>query len=98
MDSTRILQLAITRRRLLQSGAFAAVAPTLGIAAGIPAIDAARGQTAAGEPVWRHGVSPFGEVKYPSGFKHFDYVNPNAPKGGVVRMITIGTFDNFNMA
>ena len=38
------------------------------------------------------------DVKYPADFKHFDYVNPNAPKGGVVRQISIGTFDNFNIA
>jgi len=30
----------------------------------------------------RHGMSAFGDLKYPAGFKHFDYVNPNAPKGG----------------
>ena len=38
----------------------------------------------------------FGELKYPPGFQHFDYVNPSAPKGGTVRMIAFGTFDNFN--
>lgn len=48
------------------------------------------------EPTWRHGVSLFGSLKYPAGFAHFDYVNPAAPKGGNVRMIAIGTFDNFN--
>ena len=47
---------------------------------------------------WRHALSLFGEVKYPAGFKHFDYVNPQAPKAGTVRMIAVGTFDNFNMA
>src|SRR5439155_69002 len=31
----------------------------------------------------RHGVSAFGDLKYAPNFKHFDYVNPNAPKGGV---------------
>jgi microcin C transport system substrate-binding protein len=31
----------------------------------------------------RHGVSAFGDLKYPPDFEHFDYVNPNAPKGGV---------------
>ena len=36
--------------------------------------------------------------KYPSGFKQFDYVNANAPKGGTVRQIALGTYDNFNMA
>ena len=52
----------------------------------------------AGEPAWRHGLSLFGELKYPADFKRFDYVNPDAPKGGVARMISIGTFDNFNVA
>ncbi|MGQ4274751.1 extracellular solute-binding protein [Terrihabitans sp. B22-R8] len=45
---------------------------------------------------WRHALSLFGEVKYPADFKHFDYVNPDAPKGGAVRFATIGTFDSFN--
>jgi microcin C transport system substrate-binding protein len=31
----------------------------------------------------RHGMSAFGDLKYPPDFKHFDYVNPNAPKGGM---------------
>ena len=47
----------------------------------------------------RHGLSTFGDLKYPPDFKHFDYVNPDAPKGG--RIVTIGTaaletFDSFN--
>lgn len=47
----------------------------------------------------RHGLSTFGDLKYQPGFKHFDYVNPDAPKGG--RMVTMGTgaietFDSFN--
>jgi microcin C transport system substrate-binding protein len=45
---------------------------------------------------WRHGMSLFGDIKYPAGFKHFDYVNPNAPKGGTVRVTGFGTYDNFN--
>src|SRR5262249_56907858 len=59
---------------------------------------AARAQTGNGEGnlEWRHGLSLFGELKYPSAFKHFDYVNPKAPKGGSVRLMAIGTFDNFN--
>ena len=31
----------------------------------------------------RHGISSFGDLKYPADFKHFDYVNPDAPKGGL---------------
>ena len=41
-------------------------------------------------------MSMFGELKYPSDFKHFEYVNPNAPKGGLVRMEARGTFDTLN--
>jgi microcin C transport system substrate-binding protein len=88
--------LAITRRHLLRSGAFAAVAPALG--AGLPALSPARAQTSNGDPAWRHALSLFGDIKYPTDFKRFDYVNPDAPRGGVVRQITVGTFDNFNLA
>jgi len=88
--------LAITRRHLLQSGAFAAVAPALAAATGFPTASPARAEAAAGEPVWRHALSLFGSVKYPADFARFDYVNPAAPKGGTVRQIAIGTFDNFN--
>jgi microcin C transport system substrate-binding protein len=88
--------LAITRRHLLQSGAFAAFAPALAAATGLPVATPARAESAAGEPVWRHALSLFGNVKYPAGFKRFDYVNPDAPKGGLARQIMIGTFDNFN--
>jgi len=46
----------------------------------------------------RHGISTFGELKYPPGFEHFDYVNPDAPKGGVLRLAGgEGTFDTVNL-
>jgi len=45
---------------------------------------------------WRHGISPFGDLKYPRGFKKFDYVDANAPKAGSAWQIALGTFDNFN--
>ena len=35
----------------------------------------------------RHGISAFGDLKYPADFKHFDYVNPDAPKGGLFSQI-----------
>lgn len=47
---------------------------------------------------WTHGLSLMGEVKYPAGFAHFDYVNPRAPKGGTVRLSAFGGFDSFNIA
>lgn len=43
-----------------------------------------------------YGVSLFGDLKYPSDFKHFAYVNPNAPKGGEVKLAALGTYDNLN--
>src|SRR5260370_38555231 len=89
---------AIPRRNLLQRSAFAGIAPSLGIAAGVGAADPASAQSGTGEPVWRHALSLFGDVKYPVDFKCFDYVNPGAPKGGVPRQILIGTSDNFNLA
>ncbi|NVN87647.1 MAG: ABC transporter substrate-binding protein [Rhodopseudomonas sp.] len=89
--------MAITRRDLLQGGALAAAAPALGLGSGF-SIAATTPTRAAGEPVWRHGLSLFGDLKYPAGFKRFDYVNPDAPSGGVARQISIGTFDNFNLA
>ncbi|HAK62561.1 MAG TPA: hypothetical protein DCO82_04885, partial [Alphaproteobacteria bacterium] len=44
----------------------------------------------------RHGLSLFGELKYPRDFTRFEYVNPDAPKGGVVRLAAIGGFDSLN--
>jgi microcin C transport system substrate-binding protein len=70
----------------------------LGAVTGLPAVSPAVAQTATGEPAWRHALSLFGDIKYPADFKRFDYVNPDAPKGGVARMISLGTFDNFNIA
>jgi len=44
----------------------------------------------------KHGVAMHGDLKYGSDFTHFDYANPDAPKGGLVRQGTIGSFDSFN--
>jgi microcin C transport system substrate-binding protein len=49
---------------------------------------------ASAEP--RHGLSLFGDLKYPPSFTHFDYANPDAPKGGTVKYAAIGTFDTLN--
>ena len=51
---------------------------------------------AAQEREWHHANSAIGEPKYPEGFAHFDYVNPDAPKGGTVRQGALGGFDTFN--
>jgi microcin C transport system substrate-binding protein len=43
-----------------------------------------------------HGITLFGELKYKQGFRHFDYVNPDAPKGGKLTLYTTSAFDNLN--
>jgi len=51
-------------------------------------------------PAWSaHGYALWGELKYPPGFTHFDYVNPVAPKGGEIRLVSnqrSSTFDKYN--
>lgn len=59
----------------------------LGLAACLPAAAAV---------MERHGYAQFGSLKYPANFSHFDWVNPDAPKGGSVRLMASGTFDTLN--
>jgi microcin C transport system substrate-binding protein len=80
----------ITRRAFVRNGAFAVLARG-GATSASPIASAT-----AGRSQWRHGVSLFGDLKYPPGFPRFDYVEPNAPKGGSARQGAIGTYDNFN--
>ncbi|WP_333705088.1 extracellular solute-binding protein [Ottowia beijingensis] len=51
-------------------------------------------------PAWSaHGYALWGDMKYPPGFNHFDYVNPDAPKGGELRLVSnlrLSTFDKYN--
>jgi microcin C transport system substrate-binding protein len=86
----------LTRRSLLHTSASALAAPAMQTLCGLLLPRPVRAQAAAPAPEWRHALSLFGDVKYPPDFKHFDYVNVNAPKGGMARMVAFGTFDNFN--
>jgi microcin C transport system substrate-binding protein len=59
--------------------------------------------TALAGPVWAespvhtyYALSLLGEPKYPADFKHYDFVNPDAPKGGEIKLAAIGSFDSFN--
>ncbi|MBP9059332.1 MAG: ABC transporter substrate-binding protein [Rhodoferax sp.] len=51
-------------------------------------------------PLWAaHGYALWGDLKYPANFSHFDYVNPSAPKGGELRLVSnlrVSTFDKYN--
>ena len=51
----------------------------------------------ADQPVFRgHAIAMHGAPKYGPAFEHFDYVNPDAPKGGAINLAAQGTFDSFN--
>jgi len=50
--------------------------------------------SAAAEP--NHGIAMHGQPKYPAGFSHFDYVNPDAPEGGRLALGVQGSFDSLN--
>ena len=50
----------------------------------------------AGEPEPAHGIAMHGDLKYGPDFTHFDYADPDAPKGGTVTFSAIGTFDSLN--
>ncbi|KKN07569.1 hypothetical protein LCGC14_1065530, partial [marine sediment metagenome] len=43
-----------------------------------------------------HGYSFYGDLTYPADFEHFDYVNPDAPKGGEISLPFVGTLDSMN--
>ncbi len=89
----------MNRRSVLKTALLALAARRLPLPAWIGSAAAqAAGPDAALAPErnWRHGLSLFGDLKYPAGFKQFDYVNAEAPKGGTARQVAIGTFDNFN--
>jgi microcin C transport system substrate-binding protein len=79
----------VNRRALLTSTLLALTARRLPLPDWI-------GPAQADEKKWQHGLSLYGELKYPASFKQFDYVNAKAPKGGTARQIALGTFDNFN--
>ena len=69
--------------RLLQRVAFLSLATALFVTV----------SSAAAEPRYEHGISFFHELKYPADFTHFDYLNPDAPKGGV---LVLSTWRDFN--
>ena len=80
--------LQLDRRTLLRRGALATLLPTLKWYGGYTLAGPAAAQTGEEGRSWRHGLSLFGELKYPPEFKRFDYVNPNAPKLGSVSPVS----------
>ncbi len=59
--------------------------------------EGAAGEAETGQKIHRaHAIAMHGEPKYGPDFTHFDYVNPDAPKGGTLRLADQGSFDSFN--
>ena len=77
--------MALTRRTLMQLTGAVPLSKIVGISV-----------AHADERKFSHAITLYDDIKYPAGFKHFDYVNPNAPKGGKVRLYQLGTFDSLN--
>jgi microcin C transport system substrate-binding protein len=77
-----------SRRNVLKAAA--------GAAAGFALAHVVKSGVAMAEDAERHGISAFGDLKYPPDFRHFDYVEPNAPKGGLFSQI--GPSRQFNQS
>ncbi len=75
----------LTRRKIMQLAGLAPAAKLLGMSV-------AHGD----EIVFKHAVTLYDDIKYPADFKKFDYVKPDAPKGGKVRLYALGSFDSLN--
>jgi microcin C transport system substrate-binding protein len=68
----------------------------LALAALAAATGLVRSAVAAQETMASYGIAIYGDLKYGRDFTHFDYADPEAPKGGTVRYPAIGTFDTLN--
>jgi microcin C transport system substrate-binding protein len=68
--------------------------PVRGVAIALLAVLAS--SASAAEDYRGHGMAMHGTVKYPADFRHFDYVKPDAPKGGAIKLGAMPTFDSFN--
>ncbi len=90
-----------SRRLVLGLGAGVLATPSLLAAPWLRLATAAAAEEAGAES---HGMSSFGDLKYPADFQHFDYINPDAPKGGLFSTIpsvraynqSFFTFNSFN--
>lgn len=69
---------------------------TLALGLGVLALAAFATTLRADDLTVTHGVSTFGELKYPADFEHLEYVNPDAPKGGELSFAWSGSFDSMH--
>ena len=83
-------RLSKSRPRAVRFWSAMAVSACVGVTAG-----SAQAQNEA-TTITSHGYSFYGDLTYPADFPHFNYVNPEAPKGGEISISTLGTFDSMN--
>ena len=83
-------------RRSFLAGALAALGLRRPAAAQEPAESAAKASAQEAPGTWRHALTLLGEPKYGPDFQHFEYADPKAPVGGLVRLGAQGGFDNLN--
>ena len=88
---------AVIARRSFLAGALAAFGLRSPAAAQEPAESAAKASAQETPGNWRHALTLLGEPKYGPDFPHFEYADPKAPVGGLVRLGAQGGFDNLNM-
>jgi microcin C transport system substrate-binding protein len=81
--------MALNRRTLIKLASAAPLATPLAKIVGVSVAHA-------DEKQYAHAITLYDDIKYPPDFKHFDYVNPDAPKGGKVRLYLLGSFDSLN--
>ena len=81
----------LTRRSVLRAAAATLAAPALGATGLAGLAGSAAAQSSNPGKTWKHGLSLFGDLKYAEGFKNFDYVNPQAPQGGVSSATSVTT-------
>lgn len=70
--------------------------PSVGAEHSVEAFRAAKLNEEAAKVPAAHAVALYGAPKYPAAFQHFDYVNPDAPKGGTIHLSALQTFDSVN--
>ena len=90
MFQTRALARPASHPRLLS---FGFICLSLGLILAQPAMSE---DTATEDLIVSHGYSFYGDLKYGPDFEHFDFVNPDAPKGGEISFAALGTFDSMN--
>ena len=84
------------RRQMIMAATAAMAMPGAALAEGDAAVLEPPLQGDPDEIIRAHGYSFFGDLEYPADFTRFRYVNPDAPKGGLISMWAPGTFDSLN--